>query len=110
MPVVGKYLVYGNLYLYGGSYFGFKLGVKEKYSNGDEYDTGENYNFFDIGLIAGAEYNLPNGFFIDTRYNFGLINMYEPVLDYYGKEYSNNSSAEEKYKNRFIQIGLGYKF
>jgi len=104
VPIVGKYLVYDNLYLYGGSYFGFKLGVKEKDSDGEEYDTGEDYNFFDVGLIAGAEYNLPNGFFIDARYNFGLMNMLSDV------EYQGTVSAQGKYKNRFIQVGLGYKF
>ncbi len=65
VPVVGKYMIFDNFYLSGGSYFGFTLDVNENDDDDSEgyYNIRKEFNFFDLGLIMGAEYNLPNGFF-----------------------------------------------
>lgn len=47
--------------------------------------------------VAGAEYKLNEGLFLDARYTFGFSNIFDEDL---------NIEA----KNRTIQIGIGYQF
>ncbi len=49
------------------------------------------------------------GFFIEGRYNFGLLNMRNIDLDFVYIP-SGGVTVEGDYKNRFIQLGIGYKF
>ena len=66
---------------------------------------------FDFGLGLGAEYNLPFGLFFDATFNLGLTNLSnesKTELDNQGRVSSFRPSAE--FKNRVIQIGVGYKF
>ena len=60
---------------------------------------------FDFGLGFGAEYNLPMGLFFDGTFNLGLTKLSN-------KEKNNDGTYSEggKFKNRVIQIGVGYKF
>ena len=60
---------------------------------------------FDFGLGFGAEYNLPMGLFFDATFNLGLTKLSN-------KEKNNDGTYSEggKFKNRVIQIGVGYKF
>ena len=61
---------------------------------------------FDFGLGFGAEYNLPMGLFFDATFNLGLTELSN-------KEYSKDGETllpSMKFKNRVIQIGVGYKF
>ena len=61
---------------------------------------------FDFGLGFGAEYNLPMGLFFDATFNLGLTELSN-------KEYSKDGKTllpPMKFKNRVIQIGVGYKF
>ena len=61
---------------------------------------------FDFGLGFGAEYNLPMGLFFDATFNLGLTELSN-------KEYSKDGETllpPMKFKNRVIQIGVGYKF
>ena len=60
---------------------------------------------FDFGLGFGAEYNLPMGLFFDATFNLGLTKLST-------KEKNNDGTYSEggKFKNRVIQIGVGYKF
>lgn len=60
---------------------------------------------FDFGLGFGAEYNLPMGLFFDATFNLGLTELSN-------KEYSKDGDTfpSMKFKNRVIQIGVGYKF
>ena len=66
---------------------------------------------FDFGLGLGAEYNLPFGLFFDATFNLGLTNLSnesKTELDNQGRVSSFRPSVE--FKNRVIQIGVGYKF
>ena len=60
---------------------------------------------FDLGVGFGAEYNLDSGLFFDATFNLGLTELST-------KEYSKDSGAfpSMKFKNRVIQVGVGYKF
>ncbi|ATA80802.1 porin family protein [Capnocytophaga sputigena] len=58
---------------------------------------------FDFGLGVGAEYNLPFGLFFDATFNLGLT-------DVSTKEKTIEEFPAFKFKNRVIQIGVGYKF
>ena len=58
---------------------------------------------FDFGLGVGAEYNLPFGLFFDATFNLGLT-------DVSTKEKTAEKFPSLTFKNRVIQIGVGYKF
>lgn len=60
---------------------------------------------FDFGLGFGAEYNLDSGLFFDATFNLGLTELST-------KDYSKDGKnwVPMKFKNRVIQIGVGYKF
>ena len=60
---------------------------------------------FDFGLGFGAEYNLPMGLFFDATFNLGLTKLSN-------KEKNDDGTYSEgnKFKNRVIQVGVGYKF
>ena len=87
-----------------------KAELKAKSENGNSETLSLNPNkTFDFGLGLGAEYNLPFGLFFDATFNLGLSktslkSKYEKngnvTLDFPGMEF----------KNRVIQIGVGYKF
>ena len=95
---------------------GVNLGflTKAEYKGKDENGNSETLSLdpdktFDFGLGVGAEYNLPFGLFFDATFNLGLSktslkSKYEKngnvTLDFPGMEF----------KNRVIQIGVGYKF
>lgn len=52
----------------------------------------------DFGLHVGAEYTFSNRIFIDGKYNFGLSSL--------NKNFNDLVTA----KQRFFQLGVGYKF
>ena len=66
---------------------------------------------FDFGLGFGAEYNLPMGLFFDATFNLGLTDLSNKRK----VELNENGSPartvdSQTFKNRVIQIGVGYKF
>ena len=66
---------------------------------------------FDFGLGFGAEYNLDSGLFFDATFNLGLTdlsNKQKVVLNQSGGVARTVES--QTFKNRVIQIGVGYKF
>ena len=92
---------------------GVNLGFLSKVKANSEIEGGptvENKSLtpdkkFDFGLGFGAEYNLPMGLFFDATFNLGLTKLSN-------KEKNNDGTYSEggKFKNRVIQIGVGYKF
>lgn len=92
---------------------GVNLGFLSKVKGNLEIEGGsavENKSFtpdkkFDFGLGFGAEYNLPMGLFFDATFNLGLTKLST-------KEKNDDGTYSEggKFKNRVIQIGVGYKF
>ncbi|WP_379964935.1 porin family protein [Epilithonimonas sp. UC225_85] len=109
VPISAKYYVTNGLAVGAGFNLGFILSAKNKYSetavvDGDiesyseEEDIKKEVNTFNFSPFVSAEYNLNNGLFFDTRYNFGVSNMIKNQVD------------NETLKMSFFQIGLGYKF
>ena len=56
-------------------------------------------NNFDFGMGFGMEYNVPSGIFFDINYIIGLSNLSDA-----------DSVTQVKFKNRVLQLGVGYKF
>ena len=76
--------------------------VKNENGNLDTFSLDPDKTF-DFGLGVGAEYNLPFGLFFDATFNLGLT-------DVSTKEKTAEEFSAVKFKNRVIQIGVGYKF
>lgn len=102
IPVGAKFFVDPSFSINGGVAFGFYvnrdinvdvIGYNSMFLGGKSY-----VQTFNMAPYLGLEYNLDNGLFFDTRYNFGLTNINMLKVDGY------------KMTNSFLQIGLGYKF
>jgi len=48
--------------------------------------------------VIGADYKINYALFVDVRYNYGLVNVFDDIPD--------GNIAQ----NRALQIGVGYKF
>lgn len=91
VPVVFKYFLFDGLNIQFGPQFGFIL-------DDDIYVLGKKGTVkkSDISAVVGAGYDLPYGFRLDARYNFGLTGVWE---------FDSTSG-----KNRVASIALGYSF
>lgn len=88
LPVMAKYKVIDALSVEGGVQLAYLLGAK---SDGNKYESLENFSRLDFGLSAGASYALPLGVFFGGRYYHGL------------------SASKESGANRLFQLSVGYK-
>lgn len=92
-----------------GPTFGFCFGGKDfnrdmsgrGFSDYNEKWTKNDYNVFDIGVVAGLEFVLGEHFGIFARYNWGFRDVFKTGLLDEPRSYG---------KNRVLQIGLEYKF
>ena len=87
---------------------GFLTKIETKGEDNEQKTVTESFTpdkKFDFGLGIGAEYNLPMGLFFDATFNLGLTKLSN-------KEKNDDGTYSEggKFKNRVIQIGVGYKF
>ena len=87
---------------------GFLTKIETKGENNEQKTVTESFTpdkKFDFGLGIGAEYNLPMGLFFDATFNLGLTKLST-------KEKNDDGTYSEgnKFKNRVIQVGVGYKF
>tara|TARA_B110001450_G_scaffold129580_1_gene121850 strand:+ start:786 stop:1322 length:537 start_codon:yes stop_codon:yes gene_type:complete len=75
VPIVLKYYLFMGLNLQAGPQFGFLIddNVKELFSNNIESKS------FDTSGIVGIGYDLPLGFRIEGRYNFGFTDVIDGV-------------------------------
>lgn len=89
------------MFIVGGGYLGHVILAQEDNGFGVKFEQ-DNYNNFDRGLIIGLEYQFKFGLFIESRYLYGLsdISKYESAV----------YNTEWVYKNRVVQLGLGYSF
>ena len=93
---------------------GFLTKIETKGENDEQKTVTKSFTpdkKFDFGLGIGAEYNLPMGLFFDATFNLGLTdlsNKQKVVLNENGGTASTIPS--QNFKNRVIQIGVGYKF
>ncbi|GJH40216.1 hypothetical protein RCZ04_07660 [Capnocytophaga sp. HP1101] len=65
---------------------------------------------FDIGLGIGAEYNLPFGLFFDATFNLGLTELSTKQKQIFEEGEELLPFPSLTFKNRIIQVGVGYKF
>lgn len=114
VPIMAKYYIADNFSVGVGANFGFVVSAQAKVSstnaivssqlnglgiNGNR-DIGNLISTMQFSPFISAEYNLPLGFFVDARYNFGVTNLND------NKQLLGNTSI----KNSFWQVGVGYKF
>ena len=100
LPFVVKYRIVRPVLITAGIYWGLLLKVEQEAENGTASDVTEDFETFDSGLLIGAEVPLGENFFLEARYNYGL-------LDIMDLEKTNNRGS---YFNRFLQLGVGFNF
>jgi hypothetical protein len=97
LPLVLRYYAKQNLSVDLGPQLGFLV---NSFSKGNEGNTKlDDQNSFDFALCGGATYDLENNFFVQARYNLGLINI--------SKE---EGPGAIKYQNSVVQFSVGYYF
>jgi len=98
LPLLVKYqpIKYANVHL--GPQFGYLLAAKqEDKDDGEITDIKEWYNTLDVGLVIGAEANLPFRVNFTVRYVIGLVSA------------SNDFEYVDPWRNNFLQLSLGYR-
>jgi hypothetical protein len=100
LPLTLKKPLINDFSIISGIYLGYVTSSNEKYQ-GNKYQQNQYFNF-DIGLLIGAEYSFDFGLLLEIRYMYGLKNMSDFK--------SQDNLIEHEYKNRIIQLGLGYTF
>ena len=105
IPILAKYYITEGFSVELGPQFGFLVKAENKdeiSAEGTSFETKRDFknevNSFDFGIGAGLAYDLPNGFFVNARYNFGITNVGKTDLYY------------KDSKNGVTQVGVGYKF
>jgi hypothetical protein len=99
VPVLLRYQVIDLLNIHAGPQFGYMLNATQKdKASGDVININEYYKKPDLGLVVGAEANLPFKINLTVRYVIGLIPTTTDV------EYI------EPWLNNFFQISAGYRF
>lgn len=93
LPLALKlYLVENKLSLHAGVALGIMLSASDDASGYTVAVEGDDYDYFDLGIIFGAEYKIGKHFFIDARYKYG------------------GTSIQPDMKMSTIQAGVGYRF
>jgi hypothetical protein len=98
LPLLVKFqpIEYANIHI--GPQFGYLLTAKqEDKDDGDIIDIKEWYNAMDLGLVVGAEANLPFRINFTIRYVIGLISA------------TNEVEYIDPWRNNFLQFSLGYR-
>jgi len=94
VPLMIKYYLTNSLAIEAGPQAGFLTDSDMKFSDLDPDST--KFNDFDFSVNIGLSLNLPFHLMISARYNAGLTNVVDhPDVDW---------------KNRVMQLSLGYKF
>jgi hypothetical protein len=98
IPVLVRYQLIDLLNIHAGPQFGYLLSATQKdKSSGDVINIDEYYKKLDLGLVIGAEANLPYRINLTVRYVIGLIGTTTDV------EYI------EPWLNNFFQISVGFR-
>ncbi|HLV50693.1 MAG TPA: porin family protein [Flavobacterium sp.] len=103
IPIMAKYYFVEGFSLELGPQVGFLMKAEAKGENGS-LDTKDFYKSVDFGVGVGLAYDLPQGFFVNARYNLGLSKINEDF------DAGPITIETEDIKNNVIQIGIGYKF
>lgn len=105
IPVMAKYYVADGFSVEAGPQVGFLMKAENEsdasvggISSNTKSDNKDAFKGTDFGVNFGLAYDLPNGFFVNGRYNLGLTDIRE------------NSDNGDSVKNNVIQVGVGFKF
>lgn len=110
LPLLAKVYVTNSLSVGAGVNLAFNVNAKGKITGvttvngqtvtlpGNVADIGDHIKTLNVMPLINLEYNIVLGFFVDTRYNFGVTNLYKDGI------------TNQSYKNGQWQVGLGYKF
>lgn len=94
VPLMIKYYLTNSLAIEAGPQAGFLTSSKMSFSDLDPDST--KFNDFNFSVNVGLSLNLPLNLMLSARYNAGLTNVIDdPNVDW---------------KNRVMQLSLGYKF
>ena len=107
IPVVAKYYVTKHLDIELGPQFGYLLSAKNivkgsafQTNYGDEsasVDQKDTLRDFDLGITGGVGYVFDTGFYLNARYNMGVLNAYESKPEF-----------NDVLRNGTIQFAVGY--
>jgi len=104
VPIMAKYYIVNGFSVEAGPQVGFLVKAEEDVNGtingvsiGDKTDNKDSFNSVDFGVNFGLAYDLPQGFFVNARYNLGLSDVIK-------------DNADDAVKNNVIQVGVGYKF
>lgn len=104
IPIMAKYYVVNGFSVEAGPQVGFLMKSETEGTvpsplgtTTGTTDTKDNYNSVDFGVNFGLAYDLPQGFFVNARYNLGLSDVIK-------------DNTRDAIKNNVIQVGVGYKF
>jgi hypothetical protein len=92
LPIMANYVVLENLSIQAGPQFGFNI---EDSFEDDDGPGSLDAKGFDLSAVLGAQYAFPSGFFIQGRYQLGLVDF----IDY------NTPS-----KHSVVSFSVGYFF
>jgi hypothetical protein len=98
LPILVKFqpIRYANIHV--GPQFGYLLAAKqEDKDDGSISDIKEWYNPLDVGLVFGAEANLPFRINFTVRYVVGLVSA------------TNDVEYIDPWRNNFLQFSLGFR-
>lgn len=99
IPVLLRYQVIDMLNLQAGPQLGYLLSASQKdKSSGEVINIDDYYKKPDLGIVIGAEANLPFKINLTVRYVIGLIAT------------STDVEYIEPWLNNFLQISIGYRF
>lgn len=103
VPVMGKYFITPSFSVFLGPTFNFNLASDANAKTGsvtsDKVNTSDALNLFQVGGLAGVNYYIVKGFFVEARYNYIAPQIFE-----------NPSKTSDFGAIHNIQVGLGYKF
>jgi opacity protein-like surface antigen len=97
LVVTGKYYPSDYAALKAGFYAGGILDASYKYNNVD-IDYKDYMKSVDFGLAFGLDFDITKNIFIDAKYLMGLTDI------------DDTDQPDTTIKNRFFQMGLGYRF
>ena len=104
LPVMVDYRIWNGLSLQGGMEFGRLMSARLK-SAGENVDGGLFFEDYDLGLVAGLEYQIKGGFFVGARHIFGIYSIQE--LELTGQNGAGLGTS--KNRNSATQLSLGYR-
>ncbi len=112
LPIMAKYYVTQGLSLEAGPQIGFlvKAEVETDFTDSDDSsnnvsittDSKDYYKSIDFGFNIGAGYKLESGLNFTLRYNLGLSNLSDTDHE--------DVSDDSEWKNRVLQLSVGYTF